>query len=734
MRSTSIRTKLILAVAVPAAVAVVAISVAAAFRLSGTIRHETIARASAEARAQAARMDTFLVSGIQISRDLAGFARGFRSMPAESRRSILSWAARATAESNDNVLAAWYIFEPDSVDGADRRHAGEEGHTASGRFVPYWYRDGGELLIDYATDDEDGNVSEYYSVPAETKAEFLTDPYEFELSGGEMVRAISFCVPIVVAGEFVGVAGVDYDLRALRAFADAGQSEASYSFILANDASFVAHPDQTLLGKKIDEALPELEARYGLAEKIRGGAAASYVDSAAATGKKSFVMFEPVPVGDGERPWSFGRTTEWASLNAPVDGAIAFLGGAGGAAALILLCALALLVNATLRPLRRLERALSAIGGGEADLSRRIEVRTKDELGKMAGSFNEFSGKLSLIVGTARDVADELSKDGNELGGAMQRTEAALERVKAALSEARSRSEEQSAGATEAAASVQRIVGSLKVLADSIETQSAGVVESSASVEQMISNIASVAGSIDLIAAELESLVRTAEEGRDRLASMEAQIQDISRQSGALADTNEAISAIASQTNLLAMNAAIEAAHAGEAGKGFAVVADEIRKLAESSAAQAKESADELGGIKEAIDGIVGSSAETARAFADTLSAIGRANDLASQVRSAMDEQREGSRQILQALGEITEATAAVKNAETEMLGAGTEALDEMARLERSSSAVRDLVNGVDEDARAIGEAAAQALRTAERTEDGIALLREELGRFKIAG
>lgn len=731
--SLSIRIKLLLIVIIPVAAIVTLMTVSSGYRMSRTISEAAQESAAAEARSQAAEINTSLVSGMQIARDLAGFAHGYKAIPKSSRRDILSWCVRSTIESNKEVLAAWYIFEPDAVDGEDAKWKSAPGQTVDGRFVPYWFREGNNLSIDFATDDETGKVSEYYSVPKETKAEYLTDPYEFELSTKEKVRVISYCVPIIVEGTFVGVAGIDYDLSVVKSFTEKNKTEDSYSFVLANDAAFVAHPTAALVGKPIQEALPDLERKYGAAERIKKGEAFRYTDAAAATGKQSFVVYEPVRIGDGKRPWSFGRAVDLSRLFAPVHAAVAFLAVIGTVALIALLIALYLLVSAALRPLGYLEKALSAIGSGEADLSRRIAVHSRDELGRMADSFNDFSAHLGGIVLTAREVAEKLGSDGTELDEAMKRTETALTNVRSALSDARKTSDEENAGAKAASEAVRRIGEKIDALADSFDTQSAGVVESSASIEQMISNIASVGASVDKIAEELEKLVKSAENGRDRLSGMEAKIREISHQSISLADTNKAISTIASQTNLLAMNAAIEAAHAGEAGKGFAVVADEIRKLAESSATQSKETKKELGAIKASIDTVVVNVNDTAQSFADTLEAIDRTNALASQVRLAMDEQDVGSKQILQALGEITGATSGLKTASEEMRSAGASAMDQMRLLEASSSQVRHVLEGAETESAVISEAVSRALATARRTDEGIGLLRGELGKFKIA-
>ena len=194
-----------------------------------------------------------------------------------------------------------------------------------------------------------------------------------------------------------------------------------------------------------------------------------------------------------------------------------------------------------------------------------------------------------------------------------------------------------------------------------LETQASAITESSAAVEEMIANIRSVNNTLSKNAQNVRDLLESSELGHSGINEVAVDIREISSESESLLEINQVMQNIASQTNLLSMNAAIEAAHAGQAGRGFAVVADEIRKLAENSNKQSKTISVVLKKIKDSIDKITRSTDNVLNKFKVIDSSVKTVAEQESGIFNAMTEQDAGSSQIMQAIAQLNEITYQVK-------------------------------------------------------------------------
>jgi methyl-accepting chemotaxis protein len=374
---------------------------------------------------------------------------------------------------------------------------------------------------------------------------------------------------------------------------------------------------------------------------------------------------------------------------------------------------------------------LDQLSSAEKDLTRRISICSVDELGSIAGMVNYFCDSLSSSMNGLKSAQRRLSGLGTDLDRNADDTAGAVSQISSSVGLVREKAQFQSSSVAESSSAVEQIAKNIESLESLIADQASSVTEASASIEEMISNIGSVTSSIEKMAQQFGSLLTAAEEGRTTQATSRSNIEQISKRSEALLEANKAIAAIASKTNLLAMNAAIEAAHAGDAGRGFSVVADEIRHLAETSAAQSKTIRGELAQVQKSIEEVVASSKNSEDSFVRVSERIGETDALVREVHQAMVEQKEGSAQVLDALKSMNEITSQVKTGSQEMSSGNKTVLEEIERLRGATAEIRASMEEMATGASGIAESAHKVSGMAKGTKETIQTMDEAIGCFK---
>ncbi len=392
-----------------------------------------------------------------------------------------------------------------------------------------------------------------------------------------------------------------------------------------------------------------------------------------------------------------------------------------------------LFIRAITTPLNRMGNLLSEIAEGEGDLSVTLPSVGRDEIAKLSGNFNAFilslNGLISDVVAEVRNL-DSIS---SELAGSMEQTAAAEAEISTILTSMEKQVDAQNSTVAQSIDVLRSFLESLTRLHGQIEDQAAAVTESSASIEMLLNSIRAEQQISEQSNEQIKALVTAAKSGREKLNEVTTEIDTIARQSEQLADANTLIYNIASQTNLLAMNAAIEAAHAGEAGRGFAVVADEIRKLAENASTQSKSISQNLKSIQGMIDKSVLSARSTEESFGLMNNLIEAVSSLQSEVMKSVAEQDAGSSEIRTALASITEITQSVIDSSASMEERSGKVLGDFQQLQQISASV---AGGMTEITTGISEIDSAVLSVKEQSilnQESIRTVEQLTGRFKLA-
>jgi methyl-accepting chemotaxis protein len=384
-------------------------------------------------------------------------------------------------------------------------------------------------------------------------------------------------------------------------------------------------------------------------------------------------------------------------------------------------------------PLRGLKTQLRAVAEGQGDLSVRIEMRQRNELGDLAGDFNLFQEKLGRMIGAIKASQAQALSLSQDLAAQTEQSGAALRQISASAESIAARSgslDERIESSGRAASQFQDF---LRKAAERIGDQAAEIAESSSAIEEMSGSIGNVTKTAEAKLAATRELAAMAEEGSAAMAESAEAVARIAGSAEIINDTLQIIKNISEQTNLLAMNAAIEAAHAGDAGRGFAVVADEIRKLAEDSA----QNADSISGSLQEITGMIRTSSDSAERtrglFEAIVARIGELRGGMEEIGAAMGELAEGGRQILVSLSTLVRSTAEIKDASTGMTRGVSELVETLDSISAFSREIRDGMAEISRGIADLFQAQARISAAGGSNAESLRTLEELVGRFKLA-
>ncbi len=466
----------------------------------------------------------------------------------------------------------------------------------------------------------------------------VTAPYA-DASSGQLI--ISLAEPINT-GSVKGVIAGDISINSLVTNVNSIAREGVYGILVDGDGNLIAHKDPRLTLKPATE----LAANLTKVEIQRLATAGESVQMTI-SGQESIVYLAPIPGYD----WYFGLVYDkatafagsdqqlWQSMVATL---IQLLIVAGGAA---------LIITRALQPLAAMGDAVAELSQGHGDLTRRIQIKSDDEVGAVARQINLFIEMLQTMMADIANSAHELDGQARQSHNLTSHNDQSLARQQSEISQIATAVHEMSATATEVASNAEQAAAAAHASSENCEHGKQVIACNQQSITKL-------AGQVEQASNIIQELEKNAQEINTILSTIQG---------------------IAEQTNLLALNAAIEAARAGEQGRGFAVVADEVRVLSKRTHSSTEEirsmietlqrntqqAVNTMHQSQQLAKNSVDDAQNATQALEQITHAIGDISDMATQISSAAEEQRAVTDEVgrnIQATKDVTDELSLAAN------------------------------------------------------------------------
>ena len=666
---------------------------------------------------------------------LADIMADYNEIPLHERRDTYDRMLEGTLTSQPIVSQIYTVWLPDAIDGMDNEMIGRPGSTSTGQYAMAYSKENGPIEAKVSSFLD--QTMDWLKSPDSAK-QMVSSPFAMKIQGKDTVM-VRLVTPVISSADnkVVGAVGIIMSTELIQptiANTTANRDEITAMAIYTDDGTILAHTFPERIGKKMQDVDTIYgESMHDAVNAVSQGTKFFTTSYSSALNTNLEIFLTSFSMGASDTTWSIMISTREDFILSEVSDLTTFTIIIALIVILVTAVIIYFVLNLTMKPVVNVAQTLKDIAQGEGDLTRVIPVKGNDEIADLSLFFNNTISKIRNLVINIKNEADNLSGIGSELASNMNQTAAAVNQITANIRSIKTRVINQSASVTQTNATMEQVTGNINKLNDHIEDQNIYVSQASAAIEEMVANVQSVTGTLVKNTGNVKQLKDASEVGRDGLNEVAEDIKGIAQESEGLLEINSVMANIASQTNLLSMNAAIEAAHAGGAGKGFAVVADEIRKLAESSSEQSKTIGIVLKKIKTSIDAITSSTENVLNKFDAIGSSVSTVSQQEENIRNSMEEQGQGSKQILDGIGKVNEITRKVKSGSVEMLEGSQEVIKESQNLERATQEITSGMNEMATGADQINDAVSHINDITIKNRESINSLIKEVSRFKVA-
>lgn len=648
------------------------------FTVSKQVEAEQYKKIRQTAKHYAHKINSDMVAKKTMAQSMAIFMSNYNKDTAN--RDEIIGVLRDWMNKDENLVGTFIGYEPNEFDGKDQAFVNAPGHDATGRFIPSWYRYGQNIDLFPLVDCE---TSHWYTEPRRTRKDYINQAQLYE-----NILLMGYISPIIKNNQFIGVAGVDVRLDSVdKLVSGIKVLDSGYATMMSNAGFFISAKDKSLIGKKTIFDIAEetgLNVFKEIGNDVKNGKAGIKFSKDPVTGMDSVFIYEPVQTG-----------TSGILLSIPekeITAGVCTLRNKLMVLAIIIILLMSLITyvmaNGIAKPILKISDEVETMATG--DLSRSIELRQKDEVGKLATSLNKMTSGIGKMISKVASGVETLSSASTQL---------------AAISEEMSQGADQTSERTgTVAAATEEMSSSMASIATAVENASTNLSLVATASEELTSTIEEVAQN----SASAHTIVDTAVEKAETASK---QISELGAAAEEIHTVTETITDISEQTNLLALNATIEAARAGEAGKGFAVVAQEIKQLAELTAGATR-------GIREKIKGIQTATSVSVASIGEITGIINDISRISTTIATAVEEQNATTREIADNAAQASRGMADINESIAQSTRVSEEITQDIAQVNRESREITKSSSTVNLNAK-------ELLELAEA-------LKEMVGKFRV--